>query len=128
MDNVQLLLEAIRLAPGDSLAWLALADGLEESGQARRAALTRLTRQLLATPRQADGRDALEEQLRSELADGVLPCLPEVTNSIGIRFVLIPPGTFWMGSERGERSADADEYPLREVFIPKAFWMSALPI
>ena len=32
-----------------------------------------------------------------------------------------------MGSENGERSADPDEYPLRQVSIPKAFWMGVLP-
>jgi len=41
------------------------------------------------------------------------------TNSIGIEFVLIPPGTFKMGSDRG----DPDERPVHDVTISKQFYM-----
>jgi len=41
------------------------------------------------------------------------------TNSIGMEFVRIPPGTFKMGSERG----DPDERPLHQVTISTSFYM-----
>ena len=41
------------------------------------------------------------------------------TNSIGMEFVLIPPGTFKMGSDRG----DPDERPVHDVTISKQFYM-----
>ena len=41
------------------------------------------------------------------------------TNSLGMEFVLIPPGTFKMGSESG----DADERPIHQVTISKPFYM-----
>jgi formylglycine-generating enzyme required for sulfatase activity len=42
-----------------------------------------------------------------------------LTNSIGMEFVLIPAGTFKMGSNTG----DQDERPVHEVTISKAFYM-----
>jgi len=46
---------------------------------------------------------------------------PEKTlaNSIGMEFVLIPSGTFKMGSNTG----DPDERPVHQVTISKAFYM-----
>lgn len=46
---------------------------------------------------------------------------PEKTwaNSMGMEFVLIPSGTFNMGSDTG----DADERPVHQVTISKAFYM-----
>src|ERR671931_1593281 len=41
------------------------------------------------------------------------------TNSIGMEFVLIPAGTFKMGSDTG----DPDERPVHQVTISKAFYM-----
>ncbi|HEY5870877.1 MAG TPA: formylglycine-generating enzyme family protein, partial [Candidatus Tectomicrobia bacterium] len=42
-----------------------------------------------------------------------------LTNSMGMEFVLIPSGTFKMGSDTG----DADERPVHQVTISKAFYM-----
>src|SRR5262249_60736993 len=42
-----------------------------------------------------------------------------LTNSIGMEFVLIPAGTFKMGSNTG----DPDERPVHQVTISKAFYM-----
>src|SRR4029450_3841359 len=42
-----------------------------------------------------------------------------LTNSIGMEFVLIPAGTFKMGSNTG----DQDERPVHQVTISKAFYM-----
>jgi uncharacterized protein (TIGR02996 family) len=42
MSQLDLLLQALHRDPGDTTAWLTLADALEESGQVERAELTRL--------------------------------------------------------------------------------------
>jgi uncharacterized protein (TIGR02996 family) len=62
--NVQAaLLQALHESSGDSLAWQALADWLEESGQPDRAALLRLDLALRALPA-ASSRTQLERRLR----------------------------------------------------------------
>ena len=48
------------------------------------------------------------------------------TNSIGIRLVDVPAGTFNMGSNRGQE--DADEGPVHAVTISTGFKMSATEI
>ncbi len=50
--------------------------------------------------------------------------LPEtITNSIGMEFVLIPAGTFTMGSPDSESSADDGEKPPHTVTISEPFYM-----
>ena len=44
-------------------------------------------------------------------------------NSIGMRFVLVPSGTFTMGSPVGEESRSRDETP-HEVVLSKAYYLS----
>ena len=45
------------------------------------------------------------------------------TNSIGMEFVLIPAGSFDMGSPSGEESRYDDEGPVHKVRIPDSFYM-----
>jgi len=47
---------------------------------------------------------------------------PDFTNSLGMRFVLIPEGTFVMGSEEG--TGDFDEWPSHSVRISRPFYMA----
>jgi formylglycine-generating enzyme required for sulfatase activity/serine/threonine protein kinase len=49
---------------------------------------------------------------------------PAITNSIGMKLKLIPPGTFMMGSEDG----DADEKPVHEVRITKPFYIGVTEV
>jgi formylglycine-generating enzyme required for sulfatase activity/serine/threonine protein kinase len=49
---------------------------------------------------------------------------PPITNSIGMKFKLIPPGTFMMGSEGGE----ADEKPVHEVRLTKPFYIGVYEV
>ena len=44
---------------------------------------------------------------------------PTFTNSLGMEFVLIPAGTFLMGSEKGE----ADEKPVHQVTTSRPFYL-----
>src|SRR4051812_9743551 len=80
-----LLQSAIVRDPGDDLAWLALADRLEEGGHAERAELLRLTRKLRGVAWDATERPAMEARVIELLLRGVEPANPEMTNSFGLR-------------------------------------------
>ncbi len=49
--------------------------------------------------------------------------LEEMTNSIGMRFVLVPAGEFKMGSPAGDADAYDDERPQHRVRITKPFYL-----
>lgn len=46
------------------------------------------------------------------------------TNSIGMEFVLIPAGKFFMGSDDSDMEAGEDEKPRHQVIISKPFYLS----
>jgi hypothetical protein len=48
---------------------------------------------------------------------------PTFTNSIGMEFVLIPVGTFMMGSPDSDREAQDDEKPVHRVTISQPFYL-----
>jgi uncharacterized protein (TIGR02996 family) len=116
---IDVLLEALHADCSDETAWLALADALEESGQSARAELTRLLRRRC---------DQTEPRVQELLQGGVPPCVPERTNSIGMRFVLIPPGTFLRGSPDDEDGRNAAEGPVHEVEIGGSFYLGVHPV
>jgi formylglycine-generating enzyme required for sulfatase activity len=41
----------------------------------------------------------------------------------GLKYVLIPPGTFMMGCSKGDSECSGDEEPAHRVTISKSFWM-----
>jgi uncharacterized protein (TIGR02996 family) len=127
MTNRETLLGAIAKEPGDEVAWLALADSLEEDGQTRQADLLRLTRQLRGVGRTDAQRKVLEGRLTTLLKKKVRPVVPEATNSLGMRFALVPPGVFWMGSPEDEAERHSIEH-LREVEITQGFWLGVVPV
>jgi uncharacterized protein (TIGR02996 family) len=51
-----------------------------------------------------------------------------LTNSVGMQFVLVPPGTFLMGAPEAEAGQDPDEVPQHEVEITRAFYLGAYPV
>jgi formylglycine-generating enzyme required for sulfatase activity len=53
---------------------------------------------------------------------------PWIENSIGIKFVLIRSGTFYMGSPWDEEDRDTGEGPVHEVEITRPFYLSAMPV
>jgi uncharacterized protein (TIGR02996 family) len=122
MEIKQAILQALHDNPADEASWRVLTDWLEEHGQERRAELLRLHRFLCSAP-EGPERHAAEVRLRDLLAEGVRPCLPVLTNSIGMELVLIPAGTFQMGSPA--ESTPDDERPLHEVEITKPFYLGA---
>jgi formylglycine-generating enzyme len=52
----------------------------------------------------------------------------EMTNSIGMKLVLIPAGEFMMGSPETEKERDANEGPQHKVKITKTFYMAATEV
>src|SRR5207244_3816318 len=47
-----------------------------------------------------------------------------LTNSIGMKLVLIQPGTFWMGSDESEAGRKQNEGPRHEVQLSNPFYVS----
>jgi uncharacterized protein (TIGR02996 family) len=129
MTPEETLLAALAKDPGDELAWLALADELEEDGQQQRGELVRLTRRLCRTS--AEDPDPLrttdERRLIALLGSGVRPCVPQTTNSIGMRLVLVPGGRFLMGSPSDEDRRHEDEWQ-HPVEITRPFWIGAFEV
>ena len=110
---------------GAATTWLVLADWLEEHSDPR-AELVRL----LHDPRYRPGWTPLQrdEHVRERLAAGVLPCVPTVVNSVGMRFALIPAGKFLMGSPDSEEGRFDDEGPQHEVEITRPFYLGVYPV
>ncbi len=126
MNMEQALLEAIHHEPAEEANWLVLADWLEDEADAR-AEVVRLTRALRSdeAPRE---RPAREERLRRLLASGVLPCVPLLTNALGMRLALVPAGTFWMGAGKKEKHGSEDEGPRHEVTIAQPFYLGTCQV
>lgn len=122
------ILQAIRLSPTDDLAWLALADCLEEDGETGCATLLRLTRQLRGVAWEAAERPHLEAQVCALLAGGVRPRLPTRVNAIGMELVLVPPGVFLMGSPESEIGRDPREGLPRTIEVPAPFEVGVAPV
>ena len=72
----------------------------------------------------AGSKEAQEQQVAYSLETG-LPI--EVINDLGIRFRLIPPGTFTMGSPESEKERHGDE-TAHEVTISQAFYLGTFEI
>jgi uncharacterized protein (TIGR02996 family) len=126
------LLRAIEADPADDLAWLALADCLEEAGETDRAEVVRLREWLRFADVTDPERGANERRLGELLLDGVLPAVPtrtlELSPRVAMTLALIPPGSFWMGSTSGEAGCQSDECPRHRVRISKPFWIGVTPV
>jgi uncharacterized protein (TIGR02996 family) len=123
--NEDVFLAALRDDPSDEVTWQALADWLEDSGQADRAELLRLRLRLRTTPARQGGE--LRARVTALLDAGVRPVVVERVNSIGMRFALVPPGRFLMGSPRGEPGRLARERQ-HEVEITGPHWLGVFPV
>jgi uncharacterized protein (TIGR02996 family) len=123
MNVEALLLAAIRAAPGDLLTWQALGDHLEEQGDPR-AEVLRLDLQLrqhLTHPQ----RRTWERRLQTLLGKGIRPCVPTLTNSLGMTFALVPPGSAQLGSGRW-RTTNSER--VRTVAIARPFYLGIGPV
>jgi uncharacterized protein (TIGR02996 family) len=122
----EVLLKALHDDPADDTARLALADWLQEHGDPR-GELLRLHVALRQKPAGAD-LAAGEARLCELLAAGVRPCVPRLTNSVGMELALIPPGAFLMGSPDSEEGHSEDEGPQHEVEGSRAFYLGVFPV
>jgi len=122
MNNEASFLQAILAQPEADDTWMVLADWLEETGQAERAELVRL-QLTLRRESNRERRRPCEKRVQTLLLHGVRPCVPTITNSLGMQFALIPPGLFWMGSSHHRGPADEDEFPAHLVEITKPFFL-----
>jgi uncharacterized protein (TIGR02996 family) len=93
--NEQAFLKALEEDPDDIQLRLVFADYLEERGDPG-GELLRLTHTLTQANSIAN-RPELEARLRTLLQEGVQPIGPFWTNSFGMKFAWIPPGTFMYG-------------------------------
>ena len=127
MRPTDTLLSALAADPADDAAWLALADCLEEEGQDREAELTRLREGLRVTGERPRSRDRRHGRLAGLLAAGVRPVMPRrvvpVEGGREMGFVLIPPGSFWMGSPMREQYRFPNEGPRHKVRLTRGFWL-----
>ena len=111
--------------PDDAFARLVFADFLEERGDPR-GELLRLTHTLTESIDIPD-RSELEERLRFLRNEGVQPIGPFWRNTLGMKFVWIPPGKFMMGSPREEEARYAWETQ-HKVTVTKGFYMGVHPV
>lgn len=124
---LETLLQAIAADPADHMAWLALADCLEEEGQPEQAEFARL-REGLRTAPPGEERLAQETRLQEMLLGGLRPVMPTLHLEQGISLVLIPPGQFLMGSPETEPDRWGDEGPRHLVTLTQGFWLGTHPI
>jgi uncharacterized protein (TIGR02996 family) len=118
-------LQSILNAPNDTFLRLVFADWLEEHGDPRGELLRLL--HALTQAIEVPERDQLEDRLRSLLGSGVQPVGPYIMNSIEMKFALIPPGTFLMGSPEDEEGHRFDETQ-REATLSKGFYLAIHPV
>jgi uncharacterized protein (TIGR02996 family) len=121
------MLRALAADPSDDVAWLALADRLEEEDQNKEAELLRLHRRLIAAE---PGREKarLSKEVTKRLNAGVRPVGPRLVNSVGMEFALIPAGAFLMGSTGRGGHGNRDETPQHRVEITRPFWFGIYPV
>jgi uncharacterized protein (TIGR02996 family) len=117
--------QALLERPEDEALWSVYADWLEEQGDPR-GELLRLLRALTRAVEVPD-RPRQEQRLRELLAAGARHPGPPFTNSVGMTFAWVWPGTFLMGSPAGEPERDEGE-TLHPVTLTRGFWMGTHPV
>ena len=108
MNEEQAFQQAMLENPNDLALRMVFADWLEERGDPR-GELLRLTHTLtqsIDVPQRAE----FEARVQSLVDRGVQAVGPFWTNSIGMRFAWIPPGTFVMGSPKSEQDPIRAKY------------------
>jgi uncharacterized protein (TIGR02996 family) len=119
------LLAGIAAHPGEVERWHILADWLEDQ-QDPRAELARLRYLLYAEPEHPERPARLAREL-ALLAAGLAPVVPTWTNTVGMSFALVLPGTFRMGSPKSERYRKSHERSHR-VTLTRPFFLGVCPV
>jgi formylglycine-generating enzyme required for sulfatase activity len=73
----------------------------------------------------ADEKSSIEPRVRSSVA---VKEPEQITNSIGMKLVLIPAGEFWMGSPDSDQYARDDEKPQHQVRITRPFYLGVTEV
>jgi formylglycine-generating enzyme required for sulfatase activity len=74
--------------------------------------------------RRARGRAFDREKLFDSLQTTKTEQAKALANSVGIRFVLLPPGTFTMGGSESDYERRVNEQPAHEVVLTQPFYLS----
>ncbi|MEI7683618.1 MAG: formylglycine-generating enzyme family protein [Planctomycetota bacterium] len=74
-------------------------------------------------PRRAD-----VSKLFDSLQKSTAPQATSLVNSVGMKFVLIPAGTFRMGSPEGQAGARSNETPVHDIILTKPFYLGVTPV
>jgi uncharacterized protein (TIGR02996 family) len=125
MTTEDALLAGIAAHPGEPERWLILADYLEEQGDPAHE-LVRLRYQV----QQERGHPLLEARLERSLeliSVGVRLVAPTLTNTLGMRFTWIAPGTFWMGSSDADQDRRYDKVR-HQVTLTEPFYLGVYPV
>jgi uncharacterized protein (TIGR02996 family) len=125
MNHEAGFLDALLEQPQDMSQWLIFIDWLLDRGDPR-GELLQLLHVLTRTPEVPD-RQAREDRLRSLVTQGVPHPGPFLTNSFGMEFTWIWPGTFLMGSPRDELERSWHEAQHR-VTLTQGFWIGTAPV
>jgi uncharacterized protein (TIGR02996 family) len=118
-------LAALNERPGDTVSRLVFADWLEERGDPR-GQLLRLTHTLTQSV-DVPGRAELEARMQALVDQEVAAVGPFQTNSLGMQFAWVPPGTFLMGSPAHENN-HRDNEALHRVTLTGGFFLGVHPV
>jgi uncharacterized protein (TIGR02996 family) len=127
MEMEDAFLQALHDSPAEDSSWLILADWLEEQGQAERAELARLHVEARQHRSPTEHKRA-QQRTRELLGAGFRPGVPILTNSLSMEFVLIPPGSFLMGSRKNRNDHRPEEQPRREITITRPFYLGRFQV
>src|SRR5947209_4170984 len=116
----QALLDSMHDDPADVGPWRALHDLLLDADDPRLDFVR--WQMLLRGETVGQPQEEVEQRVRRLIEEGHRPCVPVLTNSIGMRLALIPAGTFLMGSPEDEEGHSGDEGPQHEVEITRPFY------
>ncbi len=106
-----------------TLAGLAMA-GCSNQAEPSRPEVTPREATKSGTATQETGTDGTTTAAEPKAATGE----KQITNSIGMKLLLIPAGEFTMGSPESEKSRHADEGPQHRVWITRPFYLGAYPV
>ncbi len=82
----------------------------------------------MATTPSPSASDAPSYSSSYGLTGGSNQTSPSYTNSIGMQFVLIPSGSFSMGSSLSQSGRDANEGPIHQVQITRPFYLGKFEV
>jgi formylglycine-generating enzyme required for sulfatase activity len=130
-DELQPLLQAAK-KDGLTILWVAVGASLyKDTDIAVYQAVNNPAKPLNSLRRKADV-DAelvkIAEKIKEAATQPITRGDTAFTNSIGMEFVLIPAGTFLMGSPDSYTEANDNEKPVHQVTISQAFYLGKYPV